>query len=73
MRLEDDMKLKNNCTPNSIYTGRPSSIGPFRKFLGHAATKSGLPPPWWNFEHQSKCESFAENGTVCERRVRIPR
>lgn len=26
MRSEDDMKLENKPTPNSIYTGNPSSI-----------------------------------------------
>ncbi|EFQ95321.1 hypothetical protein PTT_06719 [Pyrenophora teres f. teres 0-1] len=62
MRSEDDMKLENKPMPNSIYTGKPSSIEPFKKFLSLAATRKGLLPAWWTAEHQRGCEKFAESG-----------
>ncbi|CAN9170416.1 unnamed protein product [Alternaria alternata] len=62
IRSEDDMKLENKPTPNSIYTGNPSSIEPFKKFLDQAATRRDLLPPWWDVEHRAECENFAESG-----------
>jgi splicing suppressor protein 51 len=62
MRSEDDSRLENKPTPNSIYTGKPSSIEPFKKFLALAATRRGLLPPWWDAEHQRECEKWAESG-----------
>ncbi|KAF7671047.1 hypothetical protein GT037_010828 [Alternaria burnsii] len=44
MRSEDDMKLENKPTPNSIYTGNPLNIEPFKKFLDQAATRRDIPP-----------------------------
>ncbi|KAI4610586.1 uncharacterized protein J4E87_010762 [Alternaria ethzedia] len=62
MRSEDDNKLENKPTPNSIYTGKSSSIEPFKKFLDLAETRRGLLPPWWNAEHRQECEKWAESG-----------
>ena len=62
MRSEDGMKLENKPTPNSIYTGNPSSIEPFKKFLDQAATRRDLLPPWWDVGHRAECEKFAESG-----------
>jgi hypothetical protein len=71
MRSEDDQKLENKLTPNSIYTGKPSSIEPFKKFLDQAETRRGLLPPWWNAEHREKCEKFAESGEWSDVRKKV--
>jgi len=46
MRQADDMNLEGITTPGSSYTGKSSSIEPFRQYLAKAAARKVL-PPWW--------------------------
>jgi splicing suppressor protein 51 len=69
--LADDVDFHQVTTPNSVYTGAPSSIEPFRKFLDDAATRPGLLPPWWDSGMKRECETFGESGAWQDLRCRV--
>jgi splicing suppressor protein 51 len=71
MRQEDDFKLENKPRARSVYTGASSSIEPFREYLGLAATRHNLLPPWWNAEKQKACEAFGESGVWNDLRRKV--
>lgn len=62
MRQADDLKMNGVTTPNTVYTGAASSIGPFRAFLGKVEARGRVLPAWWNAEKRKECEEFAESG-----------
>jgi splicing suppressor protein 51 len=61
IRLADNLNLEGKATPNTDYTGAPSSIGEFRKYLVKAGTRPNLLPSWWTADKKKACEAFGES------------
>lgn len=61
LRQADEASLEGKTTPNSIYSGASSSIGPFRQYIAKAGSRPNMLPPWWNDEKQKECETYAES------------
>ncbi|KAH7086411.1 hypothetical protein FB567DRAFT_444522 [Paraphoma chrysanthemicola] len=71
LRQADEANLEGKVTPDSLYAGAPSSIGPFRQYIAQAATRSNTLPPWWNDEKQRECETYAESGAWNDLRRKV--
>lgn len=71
IRLADNLNLEGKATPNTIYKGASSSIGPFRQYLVKAATRPDLLPYWWSSEKKKECEAFGESDAWNDLRVPI--
>lgn len=61
MRQEDDYNMEGDVDEDSVYSGSPTSIKPFSKFLLLASSRPKLLPPWWNDTKKAECEAFSRS------------
>ncbi|PTB66845.1 hypothetical protein BBK36DRAFT_1117194, partial [Trichoderma citrinoviride] len=54
LREYDDYTFGGTSNADSVYSGRPSSLPAFRRFV-YAAEAKGLMPPWWTDQKRVEC------------------
>ncbi|KAH8736380.1 putative MYND domain protein [Ilyonectria robusta] len=55
LRMDDVFVTTQKAEEDSIYSGRVTGLSGFHRFMGIAAAKEGLLPPWWNEDAAREC------------------
>lgn len=55
LRMDDVFVTTQKAEEDSIYSGRVTGLSGFHRFMGIAAAKEGLLPPWWDEDSARKC------------------